>query len=95
MIAKLLKSAGVVCVVTLFLADSALHGQDQQAPATDGTAKVSYYHQVRPILQAHCTGCHQPAKPRGKYVMTAFDTMLAGGESGDPAIVLGKPDERT
>ena len=56
-------------------------------------SKVSYYKQVRPIFQANCQGCHQPAKAGGKYVMTGFDRLLAGGESGEPAIVPGKPDE--
>jgi mono/diheme cytochrome c family protein len=54
---------------------------------------VSYYKQVRPVFQANCQGCHQPAKDRGGYVMTAFDKLLAGGESGDPAVVAKKPDE--
>jgi WD40 repeat protein/mono/diheme cytochrome c family protein len=55
--------------------------------------KVSYDKQIRPILQANCQGCHQPAKAGGAYVMTAFDPMRKGGESGIPAIVPGKPDE--
>jgi WD40 repeat protein len=55
--------------------------------------KISYYKQVRPIFQANCQGCHQPAKDRGGYVMTAFDKLLAGGESGDPAVVAAKPDD--
>jgi WD40 repeat protein/mono/diheme cytochrome c family protein len=54
---------------------------------------VSYYKQVRPIFQAHCQGCHQPAKDKGGYVMTAFDRLLAGGESGETAVVAKKPDE--
>ncbi|HEY1376996.1 MAG TPA: DUF1549 domain-containing protein, partial [Gemmataceae bacterium] len=57
------------------------------APAT----KVSYYKQVRPIFQANCQGCHQPAKDKGGYVMTAFDKLLAGGESGDPAVTPKNP----
>ena len=67
------------------------HGEEQPAPA--GDVEVSYYRQIRPIFQAHCQGCHQPAKPLGRYVMTGFDALLAGGETGDPAIVPGKPDE--
>ena len=55
--------------------------------------KVSYDKQIRPIFQAHCQGCHQPAKAGGAYVMTAFDRMLKGGESESPAIVPGKPGE--
>ena len=62
-------------------------------PADVKAAKVSYDKQVRPIFQAHCQGCHQPAKAGGAYVMTAFDRMLKGGESETPAIVPGKPGE--
>ena len=36
-----------------------------------GDQPVSYYKQIRPIFQAHCQGCHQPAKSSGAYVMTA------------------------
>ena len=55
--------------------------------------KVSYDKQIRPILQAQCQGCHQPAKRGGDYVMTSFDLMLKGGESGDRAIVPSQPGE--
>jgi WD40 repeat protein len=54
---------------------------------------VSYYNQVRPVFQAHCQGCHQPAKAGGGFVMTAFDKLLAGGETKLAAIVPKKPDE--
>ena len=59
----------------------------------EASGKISYYRQIRPILQAHCQGCHQPAKPGGEFVMTAFDRLLKGGESGMTAVVPGKPDE--
>ena len=62
-------------------------------PAPAATTPVSYYRQVLPILQANCQGCHQPAKASGGYVMTTFDRLVAGGESGTAAIVPGKPDE--
>src|SRR5438309_6136844 len=55
--------------------------------------KVSYYKQVRPIFQAHCQGCHQPAKARGEYVMTDFAKLLGGGESGEKAVVPGHADK--
>ncbi len=67
------------------------------ALAVDETAKpaepVSYYKQIRPIFQGQCQGCHQPAKPSGGYVMTAFDQLLAGGESKVAAVVPKKPAE--
>ena len=68
-------------------------GKEKAGAAANSAKKVSYDKQIRPILQAHCQGCHQPAKAGGGYVMTAFDRMLKGGESGEPAIVPGKPDE--
>ena len=63
------------------------------ADAADGDGSASYARDVRPLFQAHCHGCHQPAKDKGDYVMTDFAALLAGGESGDPAVVPGKPEE--
>jgi len=51
---------------------------------------VSYFKQVRPIFQAHCQGCHQPAKSNGEYDMTSFAKLVAGGESGEAAVVPKK-----
>ena len=73
---------------------SSLSGEEQQTDQTDQTdiaQSISYFTQIRPILQASCQGCHQPAKSQGDYVMTAFDAMVAGGESGEVAIEPGDP----
>ncbi len=43
---------------------------------------VSYYHDVRPVFQANCHGCHQPAKAKGDFVMTTFEALIKGGETG-------------
>ena len=53
---------------------------------------VSYYKDVRPVLQQHCNGCHQPAKPQGGYVTTAHADMLKAGERGKPGVVPGQPN---
>lgn len=57
------------------------------------TPTVSYFRDVRPIFQVHCLGCHQPAKAMGDFVMTNFENLAKGGESEQPAVVAGKPDE--
>src|ERR1051325_527523 len=54
---------------------------------------VSFYHEVRPILQANCQGCHQPAKSKGGYVMTDFKKLLAGGDSEGAAVVPKHPEQ--
>ncbi|MEZ6088920.1 MAG: DUF1549 domain-containing protein [Pirellulaceae bacterium] len=58
----------------------------------DSSITISYVRDIEPIFRTHCQGCHQPAKPQGDYEMTVFESMLAGGESGDAAIVPKQPD---
>jgi WD40 repeat protein len=61
--------------------------------ADDAAPKpVSYYREVRPLLQRHCSGCHQPAKAGGKLQLTTLDGLQAGGENG-AGFVAGKPDD--
>jgi len=52
---------------------------------------VSFHADVRPILQASCQGCHQPAKAGAKLVLTGFAELARGGKSG-AAVVPGDPD---
>lgn len=61
--------------------------------AADDAQQVSYYNEIRPLFQAHCQGCHQPAKRGGEFLMTTRDALLQAGESGESAVVPGKPDE--
>lgn len=61
----------------------------------NATPEVSFYRDIRPILQAHCQGCHQPAKAKsaGEYVMTSYDLLIKAGESETAPVVPGKPDD--
>jgi mono/diheme cytochrome c family protein/Tol biopolymer transport system component len=52
---------------------------------------VSYYRDVRRVLQQHCQGCHQPAKPLGGYAMTEYADLFKKGDQEKPGIVAGKP----
>mgnify|MGYP000224075007 CR=1 FL=1 len=81
----------ISCALTFLLLSSYGFAAEEKSPESSGT--ISYYKQIRPIFQAHCQGCHQPAKASGAYVMTSFQQLVAGGESEEPAIVPGKPDE--
>lgn len=86
------RCAVLVCGVMAAAVSPAI-ADDAATGNADPAAKVSYYEQIRPIFQAQCQGCHQPAKRGGGYVMTTFDGMLGGGESELSAVVAGKPDE--
>ena len=61
-------------------------------PPPGAPAPISYYRQVRPVLQRACTGCHQPAKAGGGLLMTSHANSLKGGEQG-ALWVPGKPEE--
>jgi len=54
-------------------------------------AKVSFFRQVKPILQKRCQGCHQPASQGGKLVLTTYEAFRAGGAAG-PGFKPGEPD---
>ena len=67
--------------------------QNDGKKTTSKDQKVSYDKEIRSIFQARCMGCHQPSKAGGRYVMTSFELLLKGGESGDRAIVPNQPAE--
>ncbi|QDU41063.1 WD domain, G-beta repeat [Maioricimonas rarisocia] len=81
----------ICCALTFLMFSAAVPAADETA--TEQPRPISYYKQIRPIFQAHCQGCHQPAKSSGAYVMTTFEQLVGGGESEEAAIVPGKPDE--
>jgi WD40 repeat protein len=82
-----------LAIPALLTAGSLLPVASAAEPAAKPDAAVSYFRDVRPVLQAHCQGCHQPAKPLGGYVMTTAEGLFKGGESEQAAIVPGKPEE--
>ena len=68
-------------------------------PATPGAAESeekqaasapSYFRDIRPVIQQHCQGCHQPAIMQGHLDLTQYRTLLRGGHSG-PGLVPGDP----
>ena len=66
-------------LLTLALA-SAVFAAPPKKEEEDPNAPVSYFKKIRPIFQAQCQGCHQPARAKGGYVMTDFTKLVAGGD---------------
>lgn len=56
--------------------------------------EVLFLDKVYPLLKEKCLACHgdSPDKIKGEYDMRTYEGMLAGGKSGEAAIVKGKPD---
>ena len=52
---------------------------------------VDFAHEVVPILRRACTKCHSGAQRQGGYSIDSREALLAGGDSGLPAVVPGDP----
>src|ERR1051326_746418 len=84
----------LACLLVVELASlGALGAEKTEMAGGKASATISYYREIRPILQANCQGCHQPAKAKGGYVMTSFKGLLAGGETEGVSIVPEHPDK--
>lgn len=55
--------------------------------------KIDFQRDVRPILADKCIGCHGPNNPEAGVRMVDRASILANGESGQPIVVAGKPDQ--
>jgi WD40 repeat protein len=77
------------------LALSSLQGGEQAKSKKDKKEpdEISYYRHVRPILQQHCQGCHQPAKAEGEFIMIRHADLLKPGMRYDAGIVPGQPEK--
>ena len=69
-------SSGVIAVLLGLSVGSLVKAEDPP---------ISYQQQIRPLFQAKCYSCHQPARDLGDYTMVQFETLFGAGESGDPA----------
>lgn len=85
--------AGAIAVLALRSGSEVAHqAAAQDAKKTDPIPDVvSYYKDVRPILQLHCQGCHQPALAKGGYVMTDHADLLKKTDGDLFGVVPGKP----
>jgi hypothetical protein len=57
-----------------------------------GAEDPSYLRDVRPVLDMHCTSCHQPASKQSDLDLTTYAAFRAGGKRG-PAFMPGSPEQ--
>ncbi|MBI5757768.1 MAG: hypothetical protein HZA46_04545 [Planctomycetales bacterium] len=53
---------------------------------------VTFKDHVSPILRKHCFNCHNPDKATSDLNVTTYQTLMAGGSSGE-SIMPGNPDQ--
>lgn len=65
--------------------------EEERPPVTSLDSADVFLDAIMPIMRSKCTSCHNQDKRKGKLLLTSYEAMLAGGESG-PAIVPGSLD---
>ncbi|MBL9155102.1 MAG: DUF1553 domain-containing protein [Verrucomicrobiales bacterium] len=75
--------------IDAFLAASWEGANAASAGAVGG---IDFGREIKPILAEHCYRCHED-KAKGGLRLSDREAALTGGDSGEPALVPGKPDE--
>jgi WD40 repeat protein len=65
--------------------------QDSKPDSAKPKEVVTYKDHVSPILRKHCGNCHNPDKATSDFNVMTYQTLMAGGSSGE-AIAAGSPD---
>ena len=75
------------CLAAALLGGPAVHGADGEW----GEGEVLFAVEVAPVLAQKCGACHgdDPADLGGEFDLRTRDSLLAGGESGEPGIIPG------
>ena len=81
--------ACVLCAVAAAVAYLLMFAAPQPASAQQPAKPVSFINDVAPILKENCFACHDAKKKSGKFDMTTFEKLMAGGANGEP-IVAGQ-----
>lgn len=62
----------------------------RREPVESFAAADPFLDLVAPMLEARCTSCHNDDKRQGELVLTSFDTLMRGGETGS-VVAAGRP----
>lgn len=71
----------------------AVHGKADTESFT--TAEQLFVRRIAPLLQEKCLACHgaDAGRIKGALDLTSRNKAMTGGDSGEPAILPGKPDQ--
>jgi mono/diheme cytochrome c family protein len=59
------------------------------AAATAAVSTVDYAQEIQPMLERSCYDCHGGDRKKGKFSLATRESLLKGGQSGDPAVIPG------
>lgn len=87
----MIRSQLLSLAVLVLFADFCLAQETKPAAAKPNNV-VTYKDHVSPILRKYCGNCHNPDKATSDLNVMTYQTLMAGGSSGE-AIMPGSPDQ--
>ncbi|QDV47631.1 Planctomycete cytochrome C [Stieleria neptunia] len=60
--------------------------------ASGDAVAIEFATDIEPIFHEHCLDCHGPDEQNSQFRLDRLAVLLAGGNSGEPAVVPGNPD---
>ena len=89
----MLRWLGCVIAATFVMAHAGdLRAQSSPDAKTNANA-VDYLRDVEPILRRRCYSCHGPRKKESGLRLDQKAALLAGGDTGEPTVQAGRPDQ--
>lgn len=85
-----------VGLLTVLGVSTGLEAQETNDPQrTAAASEILFVRRVGPLLREKCLGCHgsDPDAMEGSLDVRSREGLLAGGDSEQPAIVQGKPEQ--
>ncbi len=83
----------ILCALAAAALAALLFAAGPSASAQPPAAKpISFINDVAPILKENCFACHDMKKRSGKFDMTTFEKIMAGGSGGEQ-ITIGKHED--
>src|SRR5712691_2597892 len=82
----------LLSLIVLIIFAAPVFAQDAKPDVAKGKEIVTYKDHVSPILRKHCANCHNPDKATSDLNVMTYQTLMAGGSSGE-AIAAGSPDQ--
>ncbi len=80
--------------MTAFLKNISLLAILISSAFAEETAEELFVRRIAPIFHEKCIACHGGEKKiKGGFDLRSLEAVLEGGDSGDPGIVPGKPEE--
>jgi mono/diheme cytochrome c family protein len=87
------QSAGLIAVANPIDHFIGLKVETAARQAVDEVDGISFTRDIKPLLQESCLKCHDAKKQKGELRLDSREAMLKGGESGEPAILVGNADK--